>query len=84
MLREERRAIFEKFNQLHDHLTGKPAGVGIGLAISRLIVARLGGLIWCEESEAGGAAFVVLLPAEGRADLIDGLAREDRAPVASR
>ena len=59
---EDRDAVFEKFNQLSEKLTDKPAGTGIGLAASRAIIARLGGLIWCEDADAGGARFVVLLP----------------------
>jgi signal transduction histidine kinase len=59
----DRRAVFEKFVQLCDPLTDKPPGTGLGLATSRAIVARLGGLIWCEDAALGGAAFVVLLPA---------------------
>ncbi|MFN3244221.1 MAG: sensor histidine kinase [Planctomycetota bacterium] len=61
---EDRDAVFEKFNQLPDQMTEKPSGTGIGLATSRAIVARFGGLIWCEGSESGGACFVVLLPAK--------------------
>ena len=65
----DRQAVFEKFNQLLDHLTEKPSGTGIGLATSRAIVARFGGLIWCEDSALGGASFVVLLPAAGQPNL---------------
>jgi len=61
----DRQAVFEKFNQLRDHLTEKPAGTGIGLAASRAIVAHFGGLVWCENSPIGGARFVVLLPGQG-------------------
>jgi signal transduction histidine kinase len=64
-----RDAVFEKFHQLQDQLTEKPQGTGIGLATSRAIVARFGGLIWCEDSEMGGASFVVLLPGEGQPKL---------------
>lgn len=62
----DRNAVFEKFHQLRDHLTDKPSGTGLGLATSRAIVARSGGLIWCEDSALGGAAFVVLLPSVGQ------------------
>ncbi|MCB9880116.1 MAG: HAMP domain-containing histidine kinase, partial [Planctomycetes bacterium] len=61
----ERQAVFEKFSQLRDHLTDKPDGTGIGLASSRAIVARFGGLIWCEDGALGGACFVVLVPGKG-------------------
>lgn len=66
---QHRTAVFEKFNQLQDQLTDKPAGTGIGLATSRAIVARFGGLIWCEDSESGGACFVVLLPGKDQPKL---------------
>lgn len=66
---DDRHAVFEKFSQLADHLTEKPSGTGLGLATSRAIVARFGGLIWCEDSEMGGASFVVLLPAVGQPKL---------------
>jgi two-component system phosphate regulon sensor histidine kinase PhoR len=63
---DSRLAVFEKFHQLRDHLTDKPSGTGLGLATSRAIIARFGGLIWCEDSPLGGAGFVVLLPAVGQ------------------
>lgn len=63
---QARRQVFEKFHQLPDHLTDKPTGAGLGLATSRAIVARLGGMIWCEDSALGGACFVVLLPGVGQ------------------
>ena len=63
---DSRTAVFEKFSQLNDHLTEKAPGTGLGLATSRAIIARLGGLIWCEESPLGGAGFVVLLPGVGQ------------------
>jgi len=66
---DDRQAVFEKFNQLPDHLTDKPSGTGIGLATSRAIVARFGGLIWCQDSLIGGASFVVLLPGAGQPNL---------------
>jgi signal transduction histidine kinase len=64
-----RSAVFEKFSQLSDHLTAKSPGAGLGLASSRAIVARFGGLIWCEESPLGGACFGVRLPQAGHAPL---------------
>src|SRR5467141_2806636 len=38
-------------------------GTGLGLAICRRVVTEVGGKIWIEESELGGARFVVELPA---------------------
>jgi len=60
--RVDRSRVFEEFSQLSDPLTDKPAGAGLGLAISHAIITLLGGRIWCEESDLGGAAFIVLVP----------------------
>ena len=38
--------IFERFRQVGDALTGKPQGTGLGLPISRQIIAHLGGRLW--------------------------------------
>lgn len=69
---DDRQAVFEKFHQLRDHLTDKPSGTGLGLATSRAIVGRFGGMIWCEDSPLGGATFVVLLPGVGQPVLAAG------------
>lgn len=43
-------------------VTHKPEGSGIGLWLSREILARYDGIIFCEESESGGAKFIIDLP----------------------
>ncbi|WIV49642.1 sensor histidine kinase [Marivivens sp. LCG002] len=53
------RVIFEKFSRLSDHR--KAGGAGLGLAICREIMARLGGEIVYLPGQ-GGAAFRVTLP----------------------
>lgn len=40
----------------------KPEGSGIGLWLSKEIIARYDGVIYCEESEDGGAKFTIELP----------------------
>jgi signal transduction histidine kinase/CheY-like chemotaxis protein len=57
-----RNRIFESY------FTTKPVGVGtgIGLSISKSIVERHGGTVWYEESDSGGARFVVQLPMVAR------------------
>ncbi|MBK8101100.1 MAG: PAS domain-containing protein [Planctomycetes bacterium] len=67
---QQRQAVFEKFSQLPDHLTDKPTGTGLGLATARVIVARFGGMIWCEDSPLGGGGFVVVLPGVGQPRLL--------------
>jgi signal transduction histidine kinase len=60
----DREAIFERFRQVGDTLTGKPEGSGLGLAISRMIVEHFGGRTWVEDVPGGGAIFRVWLPRE--------------------
>ncbi len=57
---EHRQLIFEKFSRLTD--PGRAGGAGLGLAICREIMARLGGGIDYLPGQ-GGAAFRVVLPA---------------------
>ncbi|MGZ5596355.1 MAG: ATP-binding protein [Usitatibacter sp.] len=60
--REHQAEIFEKFRQVGDTLTQKPAGTGLGLAICRQIVARLGGRLWVESELGRGSVFSFTLP----------------------
>ena len=56
---DNQQVIFEKFSRLGDH--GKAGGAGLGLAICREIMGRLGGAISYLPGQ-GGAAFRVTLP----------------------
>ncbi|MBD0329064.1 MAG: PAS domain S-box protein [Thermoleophilia bacterium] len=66
---EERVRIFEKFYRLDPDLTSGVSGTGLGLYICRELVERMGGRIWVENGNGGGATFAVALPrlAEPRA-----------------
>ncbi len=59
--KDQQELIFEKFSRLTD--PGKAGGAGLGLAICREIMNRLGGAISYLPGQ-GGAAFRVFLPAE--------------------
>ncbi|GAB4188453.1 MAG: ATP-binding protein [Roseiflexaceae bacterium] len=63
---EDQCLIFEKFRQVSDTLTGKPQGTGLGLPISRQIVAYHGGHLWVESTLGEGAMFSFTLPREIR------------------
>ncbi len=54
--------IFERFRQVGDALTGKPEGAGLGLPISREIVAHHGGSLTVESEPGRGSCFRVALP----------------------
>jgi two-component system, LuxR family, sensor kinase FixL len=55
---DQKEKIFEPF------FTSKQHGLGLGLSISRTIVAAHGGHIWAENNPDGGATFYVELPTE--------------------
>jgi signal transduction histidine kinase len=53
---EKRASIFDAF------VTTKPRGMGLGLAISRMIVERHGGQLVASSGQEGGALFQMILP----------------------
>lgn len=73
---QAQQAIFQQYVQLGEINTDKPEGVGIGLAVSQAILARLHGQIFLEPAGDEGATFALLLPTrisygvltDGRAD----------------
>ncbi len=60
--KEEHTRIFEKFTQVTDTLTSKPAGTGLGLPICKHIVEYHGGCIWIESEPGHGSTFSFTLP----------------------
>jgi Na+/proline symporter/signal transduction histidine kinase len=69
--RDHQGVIFEKFRQVGDTLTQKPAGTGLGLAICRQIIEHFGGRLWVESEPQRGSVFSFALP----------LAESETAPV---
>ena len=49
--------IFDKFFQIHDGSHKTKYGVGLGLTFCKLAVEALGGQIWVEDRDGGGATF---------------------------
>lgn len=60
---ELRECIFERFYRIDPSRSRETGGTGLGLAIVRNAAHSLGGRALVEESELGGARFVVMLPA---------------------
>lgn len=62
--REELEAIFKPFHQVEqgDTLVDEIKGAGLGLALCRMVVEKLGGRVWAESEPGGGAIFHVVLP----------------------
>lgn len=55
----------EKLGTIFDaFVTTKPDGMGLGLAISRMIVERHGGLLLASSAREGGTRFEIILPAQ--------------------
>jgi signal transduction histidine kinase len=58
-----RRRVFERYERLPRDQASAVAGTGIGLAVVADLVERHGGRVFVEDGAAGGARFVVELPA---------------------
>ena len=58
----EHERIFERFTRLDPPRTGDAGGIGLGLAIARELVRRMGGRIWLESAPGEGSTFFVDLP----------------------
>jgi signal transduction histidine kinase len=54
--------IFKPFFKEHGHSQYK--GAGLGLAISKTILEKMEGTIWCEPTNESGSTFHILLPSD--------------------
>jgi len=57
---EDRRRVFRKF--FRARLTEAAPGTGLGLALAKALVDRLGGQIWLHSALGAGSTFGVRLP----------------------
>ena len=58
---DQRQRIFESFHQADASLARTHGGLGLGLAISRVIALRLGGDLWIEDEPGYGGVFVFVV-----------------------
>ncbi len=54
--------VFERFYQVEGHTTRRHGGMGLGLAVAKVMVEMHGGQIWAESVEGRGSNFSFLLP----------------------
>jgi len=57
---EWRERIFQPYSRRETHTA---RGSGIGLYAARRLAETMGGRLWCEPADGGGARFVLALPA---------------------
>jgi two-component system sensor histidine kinase BarA len=62
--KERQALVFETFRQVDEGRTRQHGGAGLGLAISKELVALLGGQISVDSEVGQGATFTVVLPIE--------------------
>ena len=55
--------VFDRFFQVEAHATRQHGGLGLGLAVAKVMVELHGGQIWAESIEGRGSKFSILLPA---------------------
>jgi two-component system sensor histidine kinase CiaH len=60
--KEEKPRVFERFYRMGSEANRRTKGTGLGLYLTRRIVADHGGTIWVEDNEPVGSTFVVQLP----------------------
>ena len=58
----DRERVFERFARLDESRSRRAGGTGLGLAIVRELVAEHGGTVRVDDSDLGGASFVVCVP----------------------
>jgi signal transduction histidine kinase len=59
----DRQTIFERFTQLDQSDTRSKGGTGLGLSIVKSLAEAMHGTVRVEDTEGGGATFVLELPA---------------------
>lgn len=59
---QHKESVFHTFHQANLGKKSLGESLGLGLAISRVVVEAHGGTIWVEDNPSGGAVFFVVLP----------------------
>lgn len=64
----EQDGLFQKFHQVHHPDRGRPAGTGLGLALTKHMVEMNHGRVWFESQEGTGTTFHFTLPLDDAAN----------------
>ncbi|MEW6042547.1 MAG: HAMP domain-containing sensor histidine kinase, partial [Elusimicrobiota bacterium] len=59
---EQKQKLFEEFSQIDEYFTGQVKGMGLGLAMCRIIIKAHNGIIDFESAEGTGSNFYFALP----------------------
>ena len=69
---EAQESVFNSYTQLGDIDTQKPHGVGVGLALAKVVIERMKGDLFLEELEEEGTCFGLMLPTEATYNALKG------------
>ncbi|MEZ6185549.1 MAG: ATP-binding protein [Planctomycetota bacterium] len=64
---EHHREIFESFHQVSEGIHLQYGGLGLGLALAKVLVELMGGRIWVDSIPGSGSSFSFSLPRDARA-----------------
>ena len=84
MTEEFQKCVFEPFAQEHTGSRTKFAGTGLGMAIAKKLVEKMGGTITFESEEGAGTTFVIRVPFRINTDRSDRVETREKQEASIR